>query len=100
MPRPEKIPFDRVIFVCVNERPAGEDACAPRGSKPLQEELKAYAKSKGLKGRLRVSRVMCLGQCALGPNIAIMPDNVWYHRATKDDLAEIKRRFIDPLANG
>lgn len=92
-------PFERIIFVCVNERPAGEDACAGRNSKPLQESLKAYVKQKGLKGRVRVSRVMCLGRCEVGPNIAIMPDNVWYAHVAPKDLDEIKRLYIDPLAD-
>ncbi len=91
-------PFERVLLVCANERAPGEDACANRGSGEFQKKLKAYAKAKGLQGRLRVSRTMCLGLCAKGPNICVMPDNVWLSGVTEKDLEEIQRRWIDPLA--
>lgn len=91
-------PFERIILVCANEREPGEDACANRGSGDFQKKLKDYAKAKGLQGRLRVSRSLCLGLCAKGPNVCIMPDNVWLSGVTEKDLDEIKRRFIDPMA--
>jgi len=90
-------PFERLILVCCNEREAGEAACANRGSAEFQKKLKGYAKSKGLQGRLRVSRSLCLGLCAQGPNVCVMPDNVWHAGVTEKDLEEIKRRWIDPL---
>lgn len=91
-------PFERVIFVCCNEREPGEDACANRGSAELQKKLKEYMKSRDLKGRCRVSRAMCLGLCAVGPNVCIMPENVWYTGVTAADLNEIQRKWIDPLS--
>jgi (2Fe-2S) ferredoxin len=94
----EPKPYERIIFVCCNEREPGEAACANRGSRALQEELKAYMKSKNLKGRCRVSRSLCLGLCDVGPNLCIMPENVWYRGVRPEDLAEIERTWIDPLA--
>jgi (2Fe-2S) ferredoxin len=91
-------PFERLILVCCNEREPGEDACANRGSAEFQKKLKDYAKAKGLQGRLRVSRSLCLGLCAKGPNICVMPDNVWHAAVTEKDLEEIKKRWIDPMA--
>jgi (2Fe-2S) ferredoxin len=91
-------PFERLILVCCNEREKGEAACANRGSAEFQKKLKEYAKSKGLQGRLRVSRSLCLGLCEKGPNICVMPDNVWHSGVTDQDLDEIKRRWIDPMA--
>ena len=55
-------------------------------------------KSKNLKGRMRVSRSLCLGLCEQGPNVCVMPENVWYSNVTAADLAEIQRKWIDPLA--
>ncbi len=91
-------PYERVLFVCCNERPPGEDACGNRGSAELQRKLKEYMKSRNLKGRMRVSRAMCFGLCALGPNVCVMPENVWYTGVKDADLEEIRRRWIDPLA--
>jgi len=90
-------PYERVIFVCCNEREPGEDACANRGSAALQKELKAIVKDKGLKGRVRVSRAMCFGLCAEGPNICVMPDNVWYRGVGPADLPAIIAKHVAPL---
>jgi (2Fe-2S) ferredoxin len=91
-------PFERLILVCCNERQPGEAACANRGSGEFQKKLKEYAKSKGLQGKVRVSRSLCLGLCEKGPNVCVMPDNVWHAGVTEQDLDEIKKRWIDPLA--
>ena len=98
MPPTPRPPYERILFVCCNEREKGEDACAARGSAELQKKLKDHMKAKGLKGRVRVARSLCLGLCAQGPNICVMPENVWYSGVTGQDLAEIQRRWIDPLA--
>lgn len=95
MPKP---PYERILFVCCNEREPGEAACANRGSAALQENLKAYMKSKNLKGRMRISRAMCFGLCDVGPNICVYPENVWYTGVTSADLEAIKKQWIDPLA--
>jgi (2Fe-2S) ferredoxin len=90
-------PYERIIFVCANQRDPGEAACLNRGSGEFQKQLKEYQKSKNIKG-LRVSRSLCLGLCEKGPNICIMPENVWYTGVTPKDLDEIKSKWIDPLA--
>ena len=97
MEQPPKPPFERVIFVCCNEREAGEAACANRGSAAIQKSLKEYVKSKGLKGKIRVARSLCLGMCAEGPNVCVMPENKWYHRVSEADLPEISRTWIDTV---
>jgi (2Fe-2S) ferredoxin len=90
-------PYERTIFVCCNEREPGEDACAARGSAQLQKDLKAKVKDLGLKGRVRVSRAMCFGLCAEGPNICVMPDNIWYRNVGPDDLPKIIETHVAPL---
>lgn len=92
-------PYERVIFVCCNEREPGEDACANRGSAALQKELKAIVKDKGLKGRIRVSRAMCFGLCSEGPNICVMPDNVWYRGVGPTDLPAIIAKHVTSPTN-
>jgi (2Fe-2S) ferredoxin len=92
-------PYERTIFVCCNEREPGEDACANRGSAALQKELKAMVKDRGFKGRVRVSRSMCFGLCAEGPNICIMPDNIWYRNVSRADLSAIMAKHVEPLGS-
>ena len=97
MDTPASAPFERVIFVCCNQREAGEAACANRGSADLQKQLKAHMKSKNLQDRCRVSRSLCLGLCAQGPNVCVMPENVWYHGVTSADLEAIQKKWIDSM---
>ena len=91
----QPVPYKRILFVCVNQRADG--ACCSEGGQRVREELKAYAKLKGLKGIVRVSQSGCLDQCALGPNVMIFPDNIWYSHVGERELEEIKRLYIDPL---
>lgn len=93
----QKQPYERIIFVCANQKDPGEASCANRGSAEFQKQLKDYMKSRGVKG-LRVSRSLCLGLCEKGPNICVMPENVWYTGVAAKDLEEIKARWIDPMA--
>ena len=87
-------PYDKVFYVCVNERPPGEDSCAPRGSVDIARELKARIKSMGLSYKVRVSRALCLGLCSMGPNLAVFPDNAWYHGVRMQDLDDILRKHL------
>src|SRR4029079_9234852 len=43
-------PYERIIFVCANQKNPGEASCANRGSAAFQKQLKEYMKSKGVKG--------------------------------------------------
>jgi (2Fe-2S) ferredoxin len=89
-------PYERIIFVCANQKDPAEASCAQRGSAEYQKQLKDYQKSKGIKG-LRVSRSLCLGLCEKGPNICVMPENVWYTGVGPKDLEEIKAKWIDSM---
>ena len=92
-------PYERTIFVCCNEREPGEDACANRGAAQLQKDLKSKVKEMGLNGRVRVSRSMCFGLCSEGPNVCVMPDNVWYRGVGPADLPSIIARHVAPLVD-
>lgn len=89
-------PYERTIFVCVNEK-EGEASCLPRGSMKVAEALKAYVKANGLQGRVRISKSLCLGLCAFGPNVCVQPENVWYNRVGEEDLEGIIERWLKPL---
>ncbi len=79
--------FKKYIFVCENDRP-GEDCCAAAGLK-IREKLKQAVKDQGLSGQIRVSRSGCLDVCSEGPNVLLMPDNVWLKGVAEGDVEEI-----------
>lgn len=83
--------FERHVFVCCNERPAGHPrgCCSAKDSPRLREALKEAVARAGLKGRVRINQSGCLDQCEHGPTIVVYPDGVWYGFVTLDDVAEI-----------
>lgn len=87
--------FKKHLFVCENSREEGR-CCAPDGNR-LREALKKSVKEKGLADRIRVSRSGCLDVCAEGPNVLLMPDNVWFKRVGDGDVEPIVRRALEGL---
>lgn len=86
--------FEKHILVCENDREVGS-CCGKRDSGLIREALKKRIKEMGLSEKIRVSRTGCLDVCDEGPNILLMPDNVWFSRVEMKDLAEIIRLTID-----
>ncbi len=82
----QAVPYNKIIFVCVNQKEGDKPCCAARGSVDLHAKLKEMA--RGLKG-VRVSKSGCLGRCDDGPNIMVFPDNVWYSGVQESDLEGI-----------
>ena len=83
------VPFQRIVFVCLNRRAAGETCCDAGGGEAIFETLKAQVKAAGLAGRVRVSRSGCQDVCAQGPNVMLFPDYRWFHHVTLDDVPRI-----------
>ncbi len=81
--------FQKYVFVCENSRQEG-DCCSQKGAR-LRELLKTAVKERGYSSKVRVSRSGCLDACADGPNVLVMPDNVWFKRAAEGDVDEILR---------
>ena len=88
--------FERHIFVCMNERPAGHPrgCCASRGAEAVRLAMKDEIGKRGLKGRVRANEAGCLNQCALGVTVVVYPEQVWYGGVTVADVAEIFDRHI------
>ncbi len=86
--------FEKHLLVCENERETGA-CCGKKDSGALREALKKRVKELGLSDRIRVSRTGCLDVCDEGPNILLMPDNVWFKCVELQDLSEIIRRTVD-----
>jgi (2Fe-2S) ferredoxin len=85
--------FLKYILVCENDRPEG-DCCSVKGGR-LRELLKEAVKARGLASKVRVSRTGCLDVCAEGPNVLVMPDNVWFRRVEEKDVDEILRKALE-----
>ncbi len=94
----QAVPFQRIVFVCLNRRTAGETCCAASHSEEILEALKAQVKAAGLQGRVRVSRSGCQDVCAQGPNAMIFPDYRWLHHVTLDDVPRIVEWLQQPLS--
>jgi len=91
------LPYQRIVFICVNRREGDAVCCARGGSEPIREALKRYVKENGLVGKVRISQSGCMDLCAKGPNLMIFPDNIWYQNVKLDDLPVLIRRYLDPL---
>ena len=79
--------FQKYLFVCENDRETGQ-CCGPAGGR-LRDLLKEAVKAKGWSSRVRVSRSGCQDACAQGPNVLLMPDNIWFERVGEKDVEKI-----------
>ena len=85
----QKVPYEKILFVCVNTREPNAICCAHRGSEAIASSLKARVKALGFSRTIRVSKSGCQDVCAKGPNVMVFPDYVWYHAVTNDDVDRI-----------
>lgn len=79
-------PYEKLVLVCANVKADGA-CCAARGGEEFRLRLKEAVKAKGWP--VRVSKSGCLGQCPLGMNVVIMPDNRWLSGVSESDLEAI-----------
>ncbi len=83
-------PYVCHVFACVNDRTDGRRSCAHAGGKEIRLALKQQLAERGLtKPVVRVSQTGCLGQCAHGPNVMILPQDVWFSGVTLKDVPAI-----------
>lgn len=90
----QKTPYEKQIFVCTNNKAGTEPSCGDHKGEEVFRELRRIAKEKGLHPRIRVAQAKCLGQCNLGVNVMVYPENDWYSSVTMDDVDEIVRKHI------
>jgi sirohydrochlorin cobaltochelatase len=81
-----KSPYAKLVLVCTNVKEDGT-CCGAGGGDDLRVRLKEAAKAAGLP--VRVSKSGCLGQCPVGPNVVVMPDNRWFSHVSDADLDAI-----------
>jgi len=88
--------FKKYVFVCENLRETGKDCCGAQGAK-IRETLKQEIRHLKLNKIIRVSRTGCQAACAQGPNVLVMPDHIWYHHVTLDDIPQILKEMSQNL---
>lgn len=92
------VPFQRIVFVCVNERDASLGvSCGPRNGAEIHRLLKEGVKALGKAAKLRVCRSGCLDRCAKGPNIMVFPDNWWFYDVSEEDVPAILEKITSGL---
>lgn len=83
--------FRKHVFICTNQREAGEQCCHSSGGSAAF----AYAKDRigALKqngpGAVRINKAGCLGRCDNGPVLVVYPEETWYTFVDNEDLDEI-----------
>ena len=88
---PIAVPFQKIVFVCINRREGDEPCCAARGSEAIAAALKERVKAMGLSRRIRISKSGCQDLCAQGPTVMVFPDYVCYQGVTRNDIDRILR---------
>lgn len=87
------------VFVCINKKNKGK-CCSMFSSEEAYEHLKREINLRREmiinRNRIKIVKTSCLGQCAVGPNIFIHPDNIWYTFSCIEDLNDIiKTHFVE-----
>ncbi len=91
------MPFlEKHIFICTNQRDADnpKGSCAHKGAEDVREAFKHELHERALKGRFRANAAGCLDQCAHGCTVVIYPEQVWYGRVKREDVAEIVEKHL------
>ena len=89
-------PYQKQIFVCTNDRKGESPSCGDHKGEEIFRELRRIAKERGLHPKIRVAQAKCLGQCSIGTNIMIYPDNIWYSKVRLEDVNEIAEKHLIP----
>ena len=80
------------VFMCTNKKEQGA-CCANSKAQEMYEYCKKVVLQKrnelDTTKKFKVVKTSCLGKCAIGPNMLISPDNVWYKYSTYADIDEI-----------
>jgi (2Fe-2S) ferredoxin len=90
------LPYERHVFVCVNERDPSDrrGCCAAKDAAAVCSRLRKLARDARLRGRVRINTAGCLDQCAHGVTLVVYPEAVWYGRVGVDDVDELFREHV------
>ena len=90
----KNVPYEKQIFVCTNDRKGESPSCGDQQGEAIFKELRRIAKEKGLHPRIRVAQAKCLGQCSIGCNIMVYPDNAWYSKVNLEDVPALAEKYL------
>ena len=88
--------YEKHVFVCENKKESNGNVtgCGAFGTESCTQELKRLVNSGPLKGKVRISKSGCLGQCELGPVMVQYPEGIWHAGMTLEDIQEIFDKSI------
>jgi len=75
--------YNHRIHVCAGT------GCISSNSELLIKTFEDFINQQGLSDTIVVKKVGCMGLCAAGPIVSIMPDNILYKNVTVEDIPEI-----------
>jgi NADH-quinone oxidoreductase subunit F len=78
----------RQVLVCVG------GGCLASGSMDIVRALEAEVERLGLTARVKVVKTGCMGPCAAGPVVRVIPDDVFYEGVQPADVREIVERHM------
>jgi NADH:ubiquinone oxidoreductase subunit E len=81
--------YKHMIHICAGT------GCASAKSMDLLKNLNTAIKSKGVDNTIQAKMVGCMGLCAEGPVVSILPDDILYGQVGPEDAQDI----IDALIN-
>lgn len=88
-----KVPYQKQIFVCCNEKADGT-GCKPKGGEELRAKLKEKLKEHPeMIGKARVNKCGCMDFCNDGIAVQIQPGNELFLNVTVDDAEKIWEEF-------
>ena len=90
----QKCPFEKQIFVCVNDAKGEKPSCGDTNGEEIFKQLRQIAKDRGHHPNIRVAQAKCLGKCGLGTNIMIYPDNTWYSHVSLNDVQALADKYL------
>ena len=93
--------FDKHVFICLNERPAGDPrgCCKSKGSEEILNIMKEEIKKRGLNKKIRINKAGCLDQCSKGISMVVYPEGTWYEKMTKEKAMELVEEWTTALSN-
>lgn len=94
MDQSKPMPYQKQIFVCTNDAKGEKASCGDHQGEEVFRKLRETAKARGLHPKIRVAQAKCLGQCHLGVNVMVYPENIWYSQVRVSDVEVLAEKYL------